>query len=123
MEVLLDGPFGKVGPCTWSVNVDIETLHRQAPVGVVERATDPAPKAPPRVIVGMALAQFGVLMGLLAPITVSLTIKVSELVPAEQAPLAIASILSPAALVAMLANPVVGRLSDYTTSRLGRRRP
>ncbi|MHC6222228.1 MFS transporter [Arthrobacter sp. MMS24-S77] len=79
--------------------------------------------APTRVIVTMALAQFGLFLALLAPVMVSLALKAQSVFPAEQAAPATGTILSIAALVAMIGNPVFGRLSDLTMSRFGRRRP
>ncbi|MFH5824757.1 MFS transporter [Georgenia sp. AZ-5] len=83
----------------------------------------PTEKAPRRVVVLMALAQFGLFVALLAPVTVSLALKVQTLVPASQAAGALGMVLSVAAFMALVANPVIGRLSDRTASRWGRRRP
>lgn len=82
-----------------------------------------APKAPAKVVYGMALAQFGLFVALLAPVTVSLAAKVSSLVPGDEAAIVNGNVQSAAAFVALVANPLFGRLSDYTTSRWGRRRP
>ncbi|NAZ81324.1 MFS transporter [Kineococcus sp. R8] len=84
---------------------------------------DTTARAPRRVVVGMALAQFGLFVALLAPVTVSMAIKVQTLVPEDQRAIATGNVLSVAALFALVANPVFGRLSDLTTSRFGRRRP
>lgn len=83
----------------------------------------PTESASRRVVVLMAVAQFGLFVALLAPVTVSLALKVQTLVPEDQAAAALGMILSVAAFAALVANPVVGRLSDRTTSRWGRRRP
>jgi MFS family permease len=83
----------------------------------------PTEKAPRRVVIGMAVAQFGLFVALLAPVTVSLALKVQTLVPEEQAATALGTVLSVAAFMALVANPVIGRLSDRTTARAGRRRP
>lgn len=83
----------------------------------------PTQRAPTRVVAWMAAAQFGVFVGLLAPVTVSLALKVQRLVPESQSAAALGMVLSVAAIMALVANPVVGRLSDRTTSRWGRRRP
>lgn len=82
--------------------------------------TRPASRA---VIYLMALAQFGTFVALLAPVTVSLALKIEQLVPEDQQAAALGTVLSVAAFVALVANPVIGRLSDRTTSRWGRRRP
>lgn len=83
----------------------------------------PTQKAPFKVVAGMALAQFGLFVALLAPVTVSLSAKVSSLVPGAEAAIVNGNVQSLAAFVALIANPLFGRLSDYTTSRWGRRRP
>jgi len=83
----------------------------------------PTENASRRVVVLMAVAQFGLFVALLAPVTVSLALKVQTLVPEDQAAASLGMVLSVAAFVALVANPVVGRLSDRTTSRWGRRRP
>lgn len=83
----------------------------------------PTQHAPARVMYGMALAQFGLWVALLAPVTVSLAIKVQTIVPADEAAPVVGTVLSVAAFVALIANPLCGRLSDLTLSRWGRRRP
>ena len=92
-------------------------------VSLISGQQAPQHKAPLKVVAGMAVAQFGLFVALLAPVTVSLFIKVKSLVPESEAESALASVLGPAAFVALIANPVIGRLSDITTSRFGRRRP
>jgi MFS family permease len=59
----------------------------------------------------------------LAPLLVTLALKVNALVGIEQAPGSLAVVTSTGALLAMVGNPFFGRLSDRTTSRLGMRRP
>lgn len=84
----------------------------------------PREKAGFPLIATMAIAQLGLFIALLAPVTVSLALKIQEILPAGQASAsALGTVLSVAAFVALVANPVVGRLSDMTTSRWGRRRP
>jgi MFS family permease len=83
----------------------------------------PAGRARPVVVVTMAIAQFGLFVGLLAPVTVSLALKTQTLVPADDAAAVNGNVLAVAALFALVGNPVFGRLSDLTTSRFGRRRP
>nr|CEL21741.1 membrane protein, probable [Kibdelosporangium sp. MJ126-NF4]CTQ92521.1 membrane protein, probable [Kibdelosporangium sp. MJ126-NF4] len=75
------------------------------------------------VVATMALAQFGLYVGLMAPVTVSLALKTQTIVGPDRAPSVNANVLAVAVLVAMVANPVFGRLSDRTMSRFGRRRP
>ncbi|WP_284740450.1 MFS transporter [Amycolatopsis sp. RTGN1] len=83
----------------------------------------PAGRARPVVVVTMAIAQFGLFVGLLAPVTVSLALKTQTLVPGDDAAAVNGNVLAAAALFALVGNPVFGRLSDLTTSRYGRRRP
>jgi MFS family permease len=82
----------------------------------------PTTRAPLRVVVGMALAQFGLFVALLAPVTVSLALKTQTLVAGDRAAVVNGKILAVAAFFALVANPVFGRFSDLTTARFGRRR-
>jgi MFS family permease len=59
----------------------------------------------------------------LAPLLVTLALKVNALVGIEQAPRSLALVAGTGSLVAMVGNPVFGRMSDRTVSRLGMRRP
>jgi MFS family permease len=59
----------------------------------------------------------------LAPLLVTLALKVNSLVGIEQAPSSLALVTGTGALLAMVGNPFFGKLSDRTTSRLGMRRP
>ncbi|HEX6150677.1 MFS transporter [Nocardioides sp.] len=60
---------------------------------------------------------------LIAPLLVTLALKVERLVGSEQAPRSLGLVVGVGAVVALLANPFFGRLSDRTTSRHGMRRP
>ena len=82
----------------------------------------PLARAPFRVVWGMALAQFGLFVALLAPVTVSLALKTQTLVAGDRAAVVNGKILAVAAFFALVANPVFGRFSDLTTARFGRRR-
>jgi MFS family permease len=59
----------------------------------------------------------------LTPALVTLALKVNALVGIKQAPNSLALVAGSGALVAMFGNPLFGRLSDRTSSRLGMRRP
>jgi len=83
----------------------------------------PAERARPVVVAAMSIAQFGLFVALLAPVTVSLALKTQTLVPRDEAAAVNGNVLAVAALVALVGNPVFGRLSDLTVSRFGRRRP
>jgi MFS family permease len=65
----------------------------------------------------------GTILVLLAPVLVTLALKVNSLVGIEQAPNSLALVTGIGALLAMLGNPFFGRMSDRTSSRLGMRRP
>jgi MFS family permease len=69
------------------------------------------------------LAYLGTVLVLLAPLLVTLALKVNSLVGIEQAPSSLAVVTGIGALVAMVGNPFFGRMSDRTSSRLGMRRP
>jgi MFS family permease len=70
-----------------------------------------------------ALASMGTSLVFLAPLLVSLALKVNSLVGIEQAPKSLALVAGTGSIVAMLGNPFFGKLSDRTSSRLGMRRP
>jgi MFS family permease len=59
----------------------------------------------------------------IAPLLVTLALKVSDLVGINQAPKNLALVTGTGSLLAMIANPLFGRLSDRTTARMGMRRP
>jgi MFS family permease len=59
----------------------------------------------------------------LAPLLVSLSLKVNALVGTERAPNNLSLVAGTGAFLAMFANPLFGKLSDRTSSRLGMRRP
>ena len=69
------------------------------------------------------LAYLGTILMFLAPLLVSLSLKVNALVGTERAPANLSLVAGVGALLAMFANPFFGHLSDRTTSRLGMRRP
>ena len=76
-----------------------------------------------RFIVLYTLAYMSTCLLFLAPLLVSLALKVNALVGLDQAPNNLALVAGVGAAVAMLANPFFGKLSDRTTSRFGMRRP
>ena len=59
----------------------------------------------------------------LAPLLVTLALKVDSLVGIKQAPGSLALVAGVGALVALVGNPFFGRMSDRTASKLGMRRP
>ena len=70
-----------------------------------------------------ALSYAGGALVFLAPLLISLALKVNSLVGIDQAPKNLALVTGVGSLLAIVSNPFFGRLSDRTTSRLGRRRP
>jgi MFS family permease len=75
-----------------------------------------------RFVIEYAAAYTGVIIMLIAPLVVTLALKLDALV-GDQAPTSLAVVAGLGSLVAMVGNPVFGRLSDRTTSPLGMRRP
>jgi hypothetical protein len=69
------------------------------------------------------LAYLGTVLVLLAPLLVTLALKINSLVGIHQAPASLALVTGTGALVAMLGNPFFGKMSDRTSSQLGMRRP
>jgi len=65
----------------------------------------------------------GTILLFLAPLLVSLSLKVNALVGIDRAPNSLSLVAGTGAMLAILANPFFGRMSDRTTSRLGMRRP
>jgi len=59
----------------------------------------------------------------IAPLLVTLALKVNSLVGIERAPDSLALVAGIGALLAMVGNPFFGKMSDRTSSRLGMRRP
>jgi MFS family permease len=70
-----------------------------------------------------ALAFMSTSLVFLAPLLVTLPLKINALVGIERAPTSLALVAGIGALVAMFGNPFFGRMSDRTTSKLGMRRP
>lgn len=99
------------------------------PAGGTSPSTVPAapagaPARTPRAyVIGMPIASAGLWMAVLAPALVVLAIKVSEITTPETRAGALSLVAGIGALIALLANPFFGRLSDRTTSRFGMRKP
>jgi MFS family permease len=70
-----------------------------------------------------ALAYIGTILLFLAPLLVSLSLKVNALVGTDRAPNSLSLVAGIGAFLAMFANPFFGKMSDRTASRLGMRRP
>jgi MFS family permease len=70
-----------------------------------------------------ALSYTGGALLFLAPLLVSLALKVNDLVGIDAAPRNLAMVTGIGSLLSIVANPLFGRLSDRTTWRTGMRRP
>ena len=70
-----------------------------------------------------ALAVMSTSLLFIAPLLVTLALKINSLVGIDRAPSRLALVAGIGAIVAMFANPFFGKLSDRTSSRLGMRRP
>lgn len=69
------------------------------------------------------LAYLSTCLVLIAPLLVTLALKVNSLVGIEQAPRSLGLVAGVGGLVAMVCNPFFGKLSDRTSWRWGMRRP
>ncbi len=69
------------------------------------------------------LAYMSINLLFLAPILVTLPLRVNELVGIKQAPSSLALVAGIGAFVSIFGNPFFGRMSDRTSSRFGMRRP
>src|ERR671933_478578 len=93
----------------------------------VDAALESASAATHRVgwgfLVLYTLAFTGTSLLFLAPLLVTLALKVNALVGIAQAPQSLALVASTGGLLSIVANPFFGRMSDRTSSPLGMRRP
>ena len=69
------------------------------------------------------LAYMSTCLVFIAPALVTLALKVNSIEGIDEAPDSLALVTGIGALVAMFGNPMFGRISDRTSSRLGMRRP
>ncbi|MEU4721384.1 MFS transporter [Nonomuraea dietziae] len=83
---------------------------------------EPVRRVGPWWVAGIATANLALFVGYFAPLQVLLPEQIAVLAP-DGKESALAWVTGAGALVAMLANPVAGALSDRTTSRWGRRHP
>lgn len=88
--------------------------------------TEPPAEPTERVGLGfliiLALAYMGIFLGLLTPIIVTMALKLTDF-GKDSLSGNLSLVLGVGALFALVGNPLFGKLSDRTTSRLGRRRP
>ncbi|TQS45945.1 MFS transporter [Cryptosporangium phraense] len=85
-----------------------QAVERRTPLGVF--------------VATMPLAGFGLYVALLTPVVVTLALKVEAVAPGSKER-DLGLVLGVGALLAMISNPIAGRLSDRTASRFGMRRP
>src|SRR3954451_7542493 len=74
-------------------------------------------------IILFAAAYLATSLVVIAPLLVTLALKINALVGADRAAASLWLVAATGSLVALVANPLFGRLSDRTTSRWGMRRP
>lgn len=73
---------------------------------------------------GMPVALLGLFIAVLPPVLVAMALKVNEITgDSGEAAATLGLVLGVGAFFALIANPIVGRLSDRTRGRLGMRRP
>ncbi|MFJ9173696.1 MFS transporter [Streptomyces sp. NPDC102360] len=70
----------------------------------------------------LVAAQFLISLALFTPVTVSLSLRVSQIDPDGKAS-SLSTVLAIGGFLALIGGPLFGALSDRTTSRFGRRRP
>ncbi|WP_079178260.1 MFS transporter [Streptomyces mangrovisoli] len=116
-----DSPPASTGPSAGSTPASAVPSAGSTPASAVPSA-DPEP-ASGRLVLGLALAQFGVMLSLLTPVMVTLALRVDQIVPKDERGTALGQVLSLGAVLALIGNPVFGSLSDRTRVRFGRRRP
>ena len=100
-----------------------ELKYRTAAGAVLEPGPPPAHRVGWGFISLYTLAFMSTSLLFLAPLLVTLALKVDSLVGIERAPGSLALVAGIGALLAMVANPFFGKMSDRTASRLGMRRP
>jgi MFS family permease len=118
---------GISGPRSRSPSDDEPAVAGPAAGLAFDHAPVAGPAAPARVSGGFialyASAYTGTCLVLIAPLLVTLALKVDSVTGPERAPSSLALVTGIGALVAMVGNPFFGKLSDRTSSRLGMRRP
>ena len=87
------------------------------------RSPEPVERVGRRWIALIALANLGLYLGYLGPISVLLPNQVQAIAGPAHKVAVLGLVTGIGAAVAMIANPVAGALSDRTVSRFGRRRP
>ncbi len=99
------------------------SLSTDTSAGVEGTAPSVIPSVGPTFIALYALAFISTSLLFMAPLLVTLALKLNDLVGSDRAPGRLSLVASIGAFVAMVGNPAFGQLSDRTTSRFGMRRP
>jgi MFS family permease len=86
-------------------------------------AAEPAERVSRRWIASLSIANLGLFMAYFGPLAVLLPNQVQDIAGQAHKVVAFGWVTGLGALVAMIANPLAGALSDRTVSRFGRRRP
>ena len=86
-------------------------------------AAEPTQRAGGRWIALIALANLGLYLGYIGPISVLLPNQVQAIAGSAHKVAVLGWVTGIGAAVAMISNPVAGALSDRTTGRFGRRHP
>jgi MFS family permease len=89
---------------------------------IAETPPEPAKRVGIGFLIVLALAYMGIFLGLLTPIIVTMALKLTDFGKGSLSG-NLSLVLGVGALFALVGNPLFGKLSDRTTSRLGRRRP
>ncbi|MEV4989989.1 MFS transporter [Pseudarthrobacter sp. LMD1-1-1.1] len=114
-----DNPLAPAAPGTSTSpgqqSLAVETQAEKTPSGSVRT---PVPR---KYVVFLLIAMFGAYVALVAPIGLSLSLRIQELAPANVEVLGY--VIGIAAIVTTVTGPLVGIWSDRTRSRFGRRRP
>ncbi|MFJ4620712.1 MFS transporter [Streptomyces sp. NPDC088812] len=97
-----------------------DTVHRAVPAPAAGATRSAVPLG--RFVAGLIVAQCLSFAALFTPILVSLSVRVGQLDPGHRTA-SLSRVLAVGAVLAMIANPLFGALSDRTASRFGRRRP
>ncbi|MFC7879649.1 MFS transporter [Isoptericola sp. NPDC057391] len=100
----------------------MSTTPTSAPEPVVPLQPDAPAQAPRGYVPGVSLAAFGVYFALFTPVMVAMAFKIQHIDP-DGAVGSLGLVLGAGAAFALFANPLFGRLSDRSMSRLGKRRP
>jgi MFS family permease len=100
-----------------------EPVHRSAGDAASERRSSAEDRVGWGFISLYTLAYLGTTVQLLAPVLVTLALKINALVGSDRAPGSLALVTGIGSLLALFANPFFGRLSDRTSSQWGMRRP